>query len=133
MKLQNQSRENQFIRDPHCFSPGNNTAQKSAFQASSLGLYYTLLKIHVSNVSKTSFLPHCPATPSSVFQKRTDMPMAPSWVSTTQEVNPKHSIMNFLRSNPPSDCPVLAQQLGLFLPGAAVMLRAKAVMIMNHR
>lgn len=50
----------------------------SAFQASSLGLYYTLLKIHVSNVSKTSFLPHCPATPFSVFQKRTDMPMAPS-------------------------------------------------------
>jgi len=37
-----------------------------------------LLKIHVSNVSKPSFLPQGPATPPSAFQKRIEVLRAPS-------------------------------------------------------
>lgn len=105
----------------------------SAFQASSLGLYYTLLKIHVSNVSKTCSCHTVLSHHSLYFRRGQTCLWLHQGVSTIQEVNPKHSIMISGGSNPPGDCPVLAQQLGLLLPGAAVMLRAKAVMIINHR
>lgn len=59
------------------FPPCDEIARKSALQASSLGLYYTLLKIYASDVSKPLFLLQGPATALSAFQKRIEMLRAP--------------------------------------------------------
>lgn len=132
MKLQNQSRKNQFIRDPYCFSHGNNTAHLHFKQAAwdyIIPCSKSMSLMSPRHCSCHTVLPHH----SLYFRRGQTCLWLHQGVSTIQEVNPKHSIMISGGSNPPGDCPVLAQQLGLLLPGAAVMLRAKAVMIMNHR
>lgn len=79
VRLQKESKQGKFS-SPETFTafpPCNKIARKSALQASSLGLYCTLLKIYVSDVSKPLLLLQGPARALSVFQKRIEMLRAP--------------------------------------------------------